>query len=359
MKKTKIILLIVGIALLLSVIGAGCAIAAHAETYSLKKTVGGDDIGGIVQLKTVISTEGDLRTEEYEYGETVTAPTVTREGYNFVKWVYKGTSTEYIPGTMPAENLEVEAVWDRIIYTVTYNTQIFTLVDPITGDPAPVIATYNIAYGDDLIIPTSLVREGYTLMGWSSDGYSLATLPTTVTHNLSYIAMWELNTYAVNFDSAGGSAVSNQSISHGSTVTVPTAPTRTGYTFAGWSPSISTPITADTTFTAQWQINTYDIVFRTGLMVLINPITQDPDELTAMLTYNYGQTIVPPADDSWPEGFSLVREGYTFLGWSATPDGAVITSWPTATANATYYAVWEKNSYTIIWDANGGTFVDP
>lgn len=38
----------------------------------------------------------------------------------------------------------------------------------------------------------------------------------------------------------------------------------------------------------------------------------------------------------------ITREGYTFKGWSESKDGAVVTSFK-PTADATLYAVWEKN----------------
>lgn len=39
----------------------------------------------------------------------------------------------------------------------------------------------------------------------------------------------------------------------------------------------------------------------------------------------------------------ITREGYTFKGWSESKDGAVVTSFK-PTADATLYAVWEKNA---------------
>jgi uncharacterized repeat protein (TIGR02543 family) len=50
-----------------------------------------------------------------------------------------------------------------------------------------------------------------------------------------------------------GSTYDTQSVAHGGYATEPTAPTKSGYTFTGWSPSVaSTQINGDTTFTAQW-----------------------------------------------------------------------------------------------------------
>lgn len=57
----------------------------------------------------------------------------------------------------------------------------------------------------------------------------------------------------------------------------------------------------------------------------------------------------------------LTREGYTFRGWSLTPNGMtdIITSyepdWSEDQASVTVYAVWRANAYTIRFDGNGGT----
>ncbi len=53
------------------------------------------------------------------------------------------------------------------------------------------------------------------------------------------------------------------------------------------------------------------------------------------------------------------REGYTFLGWST--DSTVLSAAYTAggeyknDSSATLYAVWRKNTYTVSYDANGGS----
>ena len=56
--------------------------------------------------------------------------------------------------------------------------------------------------------------------------------------------------------------------------------------------------------------------------------------------------------------YSPRRTGYKFAGWSSTANGAV--QWSaggtySTNANATLYAVWTPNTYTITYNANGGT----
>lgn len=50
------------------------------------------------------------------------------------------------------------------------------------------------------------------------------------------------------------------------------------------------------------------------------------------------------------------RAGYTFTGWyTAASGGSLISTATTVSADATYYAHWAGNSYTIAYDANGGS----
>lgn len=52
------------------------------------------------------------------------------------------------------------------------------------------------------------------------------------------------------------------------------------------------------------------------------------------------------------------RTGYTFKGWATSASGAVAYASGasyTANAAATLYAVWQANTYTVKYDANGGT----
>lgn len=53
------------------------------------------------------------------------------------------------------------------------------------------------------------------------------------------------------------------------------------------------------------------------------------------------------------------REGYSFKGWATSKTATSAQYQPggkyTASASATLYAVWEKNTYSVTYDANGGT----
>ena len=73
-------------------------------------------------------------------------------------------------------------------------------------------------------------------------------------------------TITVTFDADGGSVVDAQSVAVGGTATEPAAPTKTGYTFAGWTLDgeafdFAEAINADVTLKATWTANTYQLSF--------------------------------------------------------------------------------------------------
>ena len=119
---------------------------------------------------------------------------------------------------------------------------------------------------------------------------------------------------------------------------------RTGYTFAGWTPT-GTTISQDTTFTAQWTANTYTV-------------TLDPNDGTIaedqnVTTYTYGIGATLPT--------TVTREGYTFAGWYEKEDltgDPVIEISATDTGEKEYWAKWTPNTYTVTLHTNDGTIAE-
>ena len=111
-------------------------------------------------------------------------------------------------------------------------------------------------------------------------------------------------------------------------------PTREGYTFAGWSPAVSSTVTKSVTYTAQWT----PIVRYTVNYDLNGGEGTTPDSVTG-----YANTTVQVASS---EGFS--RTGYTFSGWNDKADGrgnSYAGSF-VLTENVTLYAQWTPSQNT-------------
>lgn len=132
-----------------------------------------------------------------------------------------------------------------------------------------------------------------------------------------------------------------------------TKPTRSGYTFLGWSlsstatsasyqPGGSITLTADDTLYAVWEINTYTV------------------------SYNANGGSGAPANQTKTHGIILTlsntvptRMGHTFTGWNTEPDGSGTGYDPGSrygyNAPVTLYAQWTVNTYVVTFDAQGGS----
>ena len=145
--------------------------------------------------------------------------------------------------------------------------------------------------------------------------------------------------HTVTFDSQSGSAVPNQSVAYGDKIPQPPAPTRSGYTLAGWftDPSFATQwnFSVDTmpnagmTLYARWNINQYKVHYdaNTGSGTMTDT------------TGNFGATVQIAAN-----GFT--KAGYTFTGWNTQANGTGTAYTPGANyiipaADTTLYAQWE------------------
>ena len=186
----------------------------------------------------------------------------------------------------------------------------------------------------DSLIPEPAILAaptGYHFAGWNPAYDTTSTVPQWGIH---YQIVWKPNDYSFSFDSNGGTAVDTLTQTYDNAFVPPADPSRTGYTFLGWQPALPDSVpAADMTFTAQWQVNTYTLAFDANGGTPVDTIVQ-----------NYDTALVPPADPS--------RTGYTFLGWEpALPDSI-------PPYDITYTAQWQVNTYTLAFDANGGTPVD-
>jgi uncharacterized repeat protein (TIGR02543 family) len=122
-----------------------------------------------------------------------------------------------------------------------------------------------------------------------------------------------------------------------------------GYTFSGWysdaglttSYTFSVMSAQNITLYAKWTINQYTITFNSNGGIAVNPITQ-----------NYGTAVSAPTQPT--------RTGYTFSGWYSDIDTMTLYSFTTMPAqNITLYAGWTVTLYTISFNSNGGTAVNP
>lgn len=115
-------------------------------------------------------------------------------------------------------------------------------------------------------------------------------------------------------------------------------PTRSGYTFTGWEPSVAETVTQSVTYTAQWEKNggTGPVVTKVKLHYESNGGTAYADE-----TYKKG-TVVPL--DKHP-----IREGHTFTGWYADEACTDKIEKITMNGNKTVYAGWKQTDVPSVF----------
>ena len=143
-------------------------------------------------------------------------------------------------------------------YTLTY----------IAGANGSIIGTtpQTVNSGSDGSLVTATPDSEYHFTSWSDGVLTASRTDTNVIANISVTASFAINTYTVTFNSNGGSAVSAiTGVPYNTTITLPTAPTKTGYTFNGWFTDDSTflnaftgstAVVADITVYAKWTANT-------------------------------------------------------------------------------------------------------
>ena len=212
-----------------------------------------------------------------------------------------------------------------LVLSVYYSRNQYTFKTVVDGVEAPV--TYY--YGADIEAPAAPVKEGYTFVKWD------ATIPATMpARDVTVTAVFKINQYTITFVTDGGTAVAPITQDYGTAVAAPAAPTKAGYSFAGWykdgvAYTFTTMPAEDITLTAKWSTDSHNAIF-----VI--------DGVETIVPTEFGQVpVAPPAS----------KLGYTFTGW----DKELVAM---GTEDVTYTAQFKANTYDAIFDANGGAFAD-
>ena len=247
---------------------------------------------------------------------------------------------------MPYAPLTLTLTADKL-YTVT--------LDTAGGDPIRPIQYTVESEAFQLPIP---VRTGYIFLGWTGEGITepqkTIEIPQGSTGDRTYTANWQVIEYTIITLLEGGNAGSSQVYFYTveQTVTLPT-PTRTGYTFLGWTgegittpqPNVTIPkgSTGDKTYIENWKLTEYNIAMDlnggSGQEKVVYTMTDEDFELP-----------------------TPTRNGYEFVGWTGegitTPQTSVKIP-KGSTGNKAYTANWQVIEYTITLDTNGGPVVSP
>ena len=318
----------------------------------------------------------DMANQSFVYGasQTLTACAYTRSGYTFRGWALTNTATD--PVYADKENVQnlttqnnatvtLYAVWGANNYNIIYSTDGGTIRD----------TNYTKSYttNDNIQLPVTVEKIGYVFNGWKPANnvgtWNAETTYTNVVNSgmvgaVTLQAQWTVQGYTIHYELAGGTYVNNNyttAYNITTTITLPSA-RRSGYTFGNWKANgvgnwgdgtyaagnVSAGRYGDVTLTALWTGIQYYVAF-------------NGNNSTGGVMYNQSFTYGVKAPLNQNE---FTRNGYTFLGWatsgSATrpqyQDREEVQDLSTiASGTVTLFAVWEKNGYTITYDANGGS----
>ena len=268
---------------------------------------------------------------------------------------------------MPARAKTVYALW-AINPTLSYDVNT-PAGSNAPGTPASQTVPYNTAAadksgwaaGDTGKIP------GYRFDGWytAPNGGNKYDFNTPLTNNVTVYAHWIGNGYTVRFTGNGatGGNTPDQAFQYNIGQNLHrNGFTRDGYTFTGWKRAdnqqaygdgqwvnnLTTQPNGIVTMVAQWSANEAHIRY--------NPNPPAGKTAGGNGTPNWdGHTGDTPAIGG--NGWTI--DGYTFAGWTTSPDGsgtkyAPGASW-TANGTLTLYAQWTPGEAGLTYDGNGAT----
>lgn len=268
---------------------------------------------------------------------------------------------------MPARAKTVYALW-AINPTLSYNVNA-PAGSNAPGTPASRTVPYNTAASDTSGWTTGDTGKipGYRFDGWytAPNGGNKYDFNTPLTNNVTVYAHWIGNGYTVRFTGNGatGGNTPDQAFQYNIGQNLHrNGFTRDGYTFTGWKradnqqaygdgqwvTNLTTQPNGIVTMVAQWSANEAHIRY--------NPNPPAGKTTGGQGTPNWdGHTGDTPAIGG--NGWTI--DGYTFAGWTTSPDGggtkyAPGASW-TANGTLTLYAQWTPGEAGLTYDGNGAT----
>ena len=231
-------------------------------------------------------------------------------------------------------------------YTVTYTDGVVgvEVFEDVVHENLPYGTKTPAFYAKD---PT---RKGYVFTGWNP------AVAAIVTGDATYTAVWEEDAngngtpdkeeekYTVSYtdgvenEEIFADQVYGNLLSGTATPAFNGTPTRAGYKFLGWEPTVAETVTENATYVAQWE-KLYTVTYTDGVggKAFEDDVHSDLEKDTKTPAYKDG---IP------------TRKGFKFLGWE--PEVA-----DTVTEDVTYTAQWGE-LYTVTYTdgAKGKAFED-
>ena len=305
----------------------------------------------VIEYTITLDTNGgpNVSPIKYTVEDSFTLPYPLRPGYEFAGWTLDGS------GMLPATTLIIYyGTTGDLHYKAEWRLAEYTITLDLNGGSGQEKVIYTIT-DEDFELPTP-TRNGYEFVGWTGERITTpqtsVKIPRGSTGNKAYTANWQVIKYTIITLLEGGNAGSSGAYVYTveETFTLPT-PTRTGYTFWGWTgegittpqPNVTIPkgSTGDKTYIENWVETGYTITLDlnggSGKEKVIYTMTDEDFELP-----------------------TPTRNGYEFVGWTGegitTPQTSVKIP-KGSTGNKAYTANWKVIRYTITLVTNGGAVI--
>lgn len=293
-------------------------------------------------------------------------------GHTFTGWYTAPTGGNKVEKTDKVtikEDTTLYAHWTTDTYTVTYKANGETINETLTDGTK----THGVDLTLSAAVTSTDVSKSFKEWNTSADGngtsYAAGAAYSTDSAVTLY-AIWETTTYAVTFDAnTTDNTVASMPANTTKTYNVDlalstTVPTRTGYTFLGWSTNNAATvadtgyavadITSGITYTTNANLSLYAVWKADTETVTLYNVVSGAAEGTAFATntVDYGSTFTFPTD--------LKKVGYELEGWYTDSNCTikVNTASVSITNDVDYYANWvvsDKIPYTVrIYQENLG-----
>lgn len=291
-----------------------------ARTYSVvSPTVSGGSVSG-----------ASMYGETYFAGSTATISALPANGKEFASWsINDGTAT-----TTSTANPVSLTVNSNITATPTFATAAASsrsVTYSGIGATAGSAPSSQVSVSDIIISANtgSLTKAGYRLSGWNtSENGSGAPYAFGATYsgatNITLYPVWAVVvSYAVTYDSKGGSAVSAGSFESGGNISsAPTPPNKASFTFAGWS---ATDGGAVITFPYTPGVTSAITLFATWNAIREPEVVSAPVVITHRIELrgpNVIQTMPAISGKVQISKNTFTRKGYVFAGWNTQANGS-------------------------------------
>ena len=233
------------------------------------------------------------------------------------------------------------------VFTYTYPREVYHL----TLNDADYITTETPAsdyrYGREISLTAqNRESEGYGFLGWNNGSTIVSediTYSFMITSNVELTPEYAKKKLTVVVDPNNGTqATTYNNVEYGTQMStlLPEQPSKTGHAFVNWTDADSNVVTSETTVTsaltvtANYQPNTYHVVF--------NPNGATGEMASQSFVYGTSQNLTQNAF-SWA--------GYIFDGWATSADGGVeytngqnVSNLTTGTDDVNLYAKWHKRT---------------